>query len=258
MRNYNYFKRPVSSHVRNHSNFHSKSKAHINYTESQKKIATISEAEYFKNMKYYLENFKFCTLEPKNFSSQFINCKEIFSPESQIPDTFTMSLCPFNRDKSFYVPIIKGKNSQNQPFSIKNFYNKNDKKNENIYPKEPLKLKYDCDLALNLSTKKSEKKESESKASRNILYFGNFFQKLLNKTWAIQINVNGKTSVYGPYDTEKIYTFLSKNYGNEDSNCNDYNLLVVDVAYDVHYQPRNLLMELKEEYSKAEKMEQNH
>jgi len=77
---------------------------------------------------------------------------------------------------------------------------------------------------------------------------------VLEKTWLISFFHEGKFVDYGPMNTYKVFMFLKNTYEILPQKDKDKkNFMVVDVLWDIYYQPDTLLELISEEFEKIKK-----
>ena len=186
------------------------------------------------NIISFLSSFKHST-DISTLSPSFLADPSVYTKECQVPDLFLKTKTPFNKDILFCC---------SKRFS-KSYLRKRE---INYFPKTPIILDSDCDLMKQFSERKENfKMKSECSNEDDI------FSNLLQRNWIINLMHYNKQVSYGPMKSEKMYSFLKEVYVPMSKEEKDKkSIMVVDTAYDIHYQPESLLQYLEEEYAKRQ------
>lgn len=191
-----------------------------------------------ENIKRFLSSFKYCS-ETSNISQAFLNDDTIYSKESLIPDIWLKTKCPINKNLAFFdCSSQKSRKSKKDKSLIP----------PNFYPKKPLVISPDSDLLKrNVYVEKKEIVVQENE----------IFAGLLNKTWIVNLMHYNTILNYGPMNSLKVYSFLKNVYSNMSNEEKEKkSIMIVDTAFDIHYQPETLMQLLEEECGKKKKSEE--
>ena len=190
--------------------------------------------------KFFLEAYKKSN-NKSIFTEKFLNNSNLYTEESQIPESFIKLQNPFDRNQIFFI----GNDNFNQRRNYGKFYRSI---NKNFYPKYPLKLNQSCELMFYNPDKKQELKDPNDIMMNSIV----------NKVWIMKVTEGDNMVQYGPYSSEIIYLFLKNVYLSwTDEEKKKMCLLINDIATDIYYLPDSLYEMLKAEFVKKTKDESN-
>lgn len=228
---------PLQSHTHRHFIDHKKQ---VNIDEANLKSSLMQKN--INNIKYFLSAYR----ESANFgllSKEFTKDTNVFSQQSQIPDCWTKTRIPFNRNLIFHLNVLENNRSFNKRKQKKEvFKRKQIHLAPNYYPKVPFVLDANCPLVssmIKLDLKPNEPKNVEM-----------VFAGLTKKSWLVTYCHLNEVLNYGPMDSMKVYYFLKNVYnGMKPADKEKKSIMIVDTKYDVHYQPETLFQFLEEEYN---------
>ena len=230
-------------------NFPSKNPLPKNKFDQKNSLLLMSQKLFLDTTKFFLECYQ-TSNNTSLFSKKFIEECPLYSPESQIPESYEKLQKPYNRNLAFYI-----RHGPHGGYIKSHQFFKN--VNRNFYPKIPLKLSPFCELEMktnnifmkNFEVKKVEEKEEEKEKEKEeeikeIKFndkdqlikelnlddiFGIDFNpfkinnnyikhdkydvniKIPGKLWKVKLCSEDSSTIYGPYISEFVYNFL-KNY----------------------------------------------
>ena len=202
-----------------------------NGLNSQSSYLNPSPSQSIQNIKYFLESFKY-SQEKSIFSDKFINC-DLYSENSQVPDSFYKLHKPFDRNAAFFVPHSNRRN--------RNYY-----MNKNFYPKYPMILSRNCELIRKnkgeFDTKENNKQEEGAKDF--------MMQNNNNRYYSLKYSLDDKNVESGPYSASVVLTFLKNYYINKTKEeQKKMNLLIKDIFDDSCFPPESLFNSLQKGYN---------
>lgn len=192
-----------------------------------------------ENIQRFLSSFKYYP-ETSKISQAFLSDNTIYSKESLIPDIWLKTKCPINKNLAFLDCFCqKGRKSKkDKPLVVP----------PNFYPKKPLIISPESDLIKrNVYVEKKEM----------IVQENDIFAGLLNKTWIVNLMHYNTILNYGPMNSLRVYSFLKNVYASMSKEEKEKkSIMIVDTAFDIHYQPETLMQLLEEECNKKKKKEE--
>ena len=191
---------------------------------------TVNELHY-NNLIHFLSHYKTNPDISTTFSSSIQNEASIISKESLLPDMWTKTKCPINKNSAFVVNVLS-KHKQD--------YKTLKKLPPNFFPQKPFNIPPSSEL-VKLSLNKVTLPEviSEDKLNEGNKDFSLKFKK---KSWKVSLMHFNKVFYYGPMNSMKMYNFLTTVYNTmTQEEKATKSIMVIDLEFDIHYQPETLL-----------------
>ena len=189
---------------------------------TQVKASNVRE-QHLSNINRFLSAFKF-SCDSSALSPSFMEESYVYSRECQIPDIYTKTKIPFNKNSIFDVKRehrSKHKNNQVKP---------------NMFPTHPLIVDDKSDL---------RKVEKKNYIKLNFLKendLNSMFIQIKEKSWIVHLISGDKENKYGPMNSLKVYTFLKNVYMKMSMEEKEKNsIMIMDVDYDIHYHPETIM-----------------
>ena len=187
--------------------------------------------QHLSNINRFLSAFKF-SCDISVLSPSFIEDSSAYSKECLIPDIYTKTKIPFNKNSLF---DIKGGRYQKEKPKMKNL-------KPNLFPSHPLVVGENSDL------RKEENNSNKKFCSKNSM-----FTDIKEKIWIVTLINENKKSEYEPMNSMKVYLFIKDVYMNMSREEKEKNILMIkDMEYDIHYHPETLMKYFAQAYEKKQ------
>ena len=178
--------------------------------------------QHLSNINRFLSAFKFSS-DSSVLSPSFTEDPLAFSKECLIPDIYTKTKIPFNKNSLF---DIKGGIKVKRNPKMKNI-------KPNLFPRHPL-----------IVDESSELRKEENNRSKKRTFFSNnsMFSNIEEKCWIVTLINGNKTNEYGPMNSMNVYLFIKNVYMKMSKEEKENNtLMIMDVELNIHYHPETLM-----------------
>ena len=186
---------------------------------------------HYNNLIHFLSHYKTNPDITTTFPPSILNETSIISKESLLPDIWTKTKCPINKNCAF---VINALNKHKQDYKTLK------KLPPNFFPQKPFNIPSSSELVkLSLNKVTLPDVISEDKLNEG---GGDFSMKFKKKSWKVSLMHFNKVFYYGPMNSIKMYNFLTTVYNTmTQEEKATKSIMVIDLEFDIHYQPETLL-----------------